>query len=143
MEQSTDFTRRNFLASVLGTAGLGALSVPTADAAARIFSPDLSIARIPTSQIGLQFYTLRSILPDDMLGLENGLELVQDVGISNLEVAGIFWGRTPQELRELAAQHGIRIAGNHFGPRSMAGENPWYDESGRAEIFKQAPCSGA
>ena len=139
MERSIHLTRRRFLASMLGTAGLGTLFVPAwADTTARNSSGGSAAARIPADRIGVQLFTVRDLLSEGMLGLEGTLELLRDVGVSNIELAGDFMGHSPRVLRELALQYGVRIVGNHFGPRSMDGENRWYDESGRREIFAEA-----
>ena len=139
MNRSNHTTRRRFLANVLGTAGLGTMLNPAwAESSAQNLSRGSAVARIPANRIGVQLFTLRDLLSDDMLGLEGTLELLRDVGISNIELPGTFLGRSPRALRELAAEYGVRIAGNHFGPRSMNGENRWYDDSGRAEIFREA-----
>lgn len=73
-----------------------------------------------------------------MLGLDGALALLADVGVTNVELAGDYLGRSPRELRALVESHGIRIAGNHFGPRTMDGENLWYSEAGRSRILVEA-----
>ncbi|MEZ4417214.1 MAG: sugar phosphate isomerase/epimerase [Gemmatimonadota bacterium] len=138
MEGPPITTRRRFLAGLLGTAGVGAVSGQLWGEAAGSGVPTPAATRLPAERIGVQLYTVRDLLPADRLGLEGTLELLSDVGITGIELAGDFLGHTPGALRALAAQHGIQIVGNHFGPRTMDGANPWYDEAGRSQIFAEA-----
>ncbi|MEZ4702542.1 MAG: sugar phosphate isomerase/epimerase [Rhodothermales bacterium] len=140
MQRRTPVSRRGFLASA-GAAGLGAMAAPAA-----LATPQTSIEpaarRIPASRIGVQIYTVRNLLDERMLGFEGALALLRDIGVENVELAGVFMGHTPAELRAMAARYNIHIAGNHFGPRTMDGENAWYDEAGRAAIFADARALG-
>lgn len=137
MKHPTTASRRRFLTSAFGATSLGALSVSAVAAAPTSVFANASV-RIPANRIGVQLYTVRDLISENMLGVEGTMELIRDVGISNIELAGSFMGRSPQDLRDLAAKYDIRIAGNHFGPRTMDGENPWYDDAGRAAIFADA-----
>ena len=39
-------------------------------------------------------------------------------GYAELEFGGDYDGRTPTEARQLAESYGLRVASNHFGPRT-------------------------
>jgi sugar phosphate isomerase/epimerase len=63
--------------------------------------------RIP---IGLQLYTVRSRMARDFDGT---LATVADVGYREVEFAGYF-GRTPAQVREALARHGLRAPSTHI-----------------------------
>ncbi|WP_136683830.1 sugar phosphate isomerase/epimerase family protein [Falsirhodobacter xinxiangensis] len=93
---------------------------------------------IPPERIGVQLFTVRALMAEASLGLEDTLSVLADAGIAQIEIGGDFLGRTPAEFRKLVEDRGMRVASNHFGPRTMDGENPWYSEEGRAQCFATA-----
>lgn len=141
MKRASDTTRRRFLGSTLAAAA-GAASLALPAASRPVDAADGAGAAndrwLPVDRIGLQVYTMRDLTEDDRLGLEDTLAVMRDVGVARLELPGAFYGRDPADLRELVQRYGMRISGNHFGPRSMDGENRWYSESGRRQIFAEA-----
>ncbi|MDZ4701321.1 MAG: sugar phosphate isomerase/epimerase [Rhodothermales bacterium] len=141
MKRPHSISRRGFLTSACAAAGLGIVAVPP-PLIAQTPALDSAMGRIPANRVGVQIYTLRNLLDEHMLGFEGAFELLQDIGVTNVELAGLFMGQTPAELRKMAARYGIDIAGNHFGPRTMDGANPWYDAAGRAAIFADARALG-
>jgi len=126
---------------MLCTAGLSSLPIRSWSETSTL-APELPTSRVPLGQIGLQLYTIRDLIPDEKLGVEGTLELLQDVGITKIELAGNFLGYQPQALGQLTKRYGIQIVGNHFGPRTMDGENWWYDDAKRDYFFSEANALG-
>nr|KEP24745.1 hypothetical protein DA06_00065 [Georgenia sp. SUBG003] len=115
----------------------GAATAPAATPRRRRGGPSV----IPEANVGLQIYTMRNLLPEDVLGLEQTLEIAADAGIAQIELAGDYYGRTPAQVRALVESFGMRVTSNHFGPRSMI-QNIWYDAGERARIFEEAHALG-
>lgn len=70
-----------------------------------------AVARPDMSNIGVQLYTLRSILSDDFSGT---LERVAGVGYENLEFAG-YYDHRPAEIRRILDDLGLKARSGHFG----------------------------
>jgi len=68
--------------------------------------------------IGVQLYTLRSLMGDD---LEGTLEAVAEIGYKEVEFAGL-WGRTPAEMRTIIDGFGLRAASSHHGQAEIRGD---------------------
>lgn len=140
------FSRR----SMLGIGALGTVAAATALAGcgSTEASPSGSSGQtsstsgtLPQDQIGLQIFTMRDLIPEDSLGLERTLEIAADAGIAEIEVAGDYYGYSPDELRQMVESFGLRVASNHYGPRDMV-QNYWYDADERARIFEEAHALG-
>ena len=99
--------RRSFLAA------LGAATAATAAGASL-----RSAAAAPTAMpIGLQLYTVRSLMERDMPGT---LARVAAIGYREVEFAGYF-GRTPAQVRTLLAQHKLTSPSTHLGMDLLTG----------------------
>jgi sugar phosphate isomerase/epimerase len=96
---------------------------------------------IPLDRIGIQLFTVRDLFADNELDMPGTFEVLVDAGYAEFEIGGDYDGRTPRQVRELADAYGLRIAGNHFGPRSLI-QNTWYDPSERARFFEEAHTLG-
>ncbi|MFE2941705.1 sugar phosphate isomerase/epimerase family protein [Streptomyces sp. NPDC059255] len=96
---------------------------------------------LPLDRIGIQLFTVRDLLADNELDLSRTFEMLADAGYAEFEIGGDYDGRTPAQLRKLADAHGLKVAGNHFGPRGMV-ENIWYDPKERARIYEEAHALG-
>jgi len=94
-------TRREFL----GTLGLGALGAATL-ACARQAASDQP-GRMP---IGIQLYTLRSVLERDFDGT---LAQVAAIGYREVEFAG-YYNRTPAQVREVLRRTGLSAPSAHI-----------------------------
>jgi hypothetical protein len=68
-------------------------------------------------------------------------EILADAGYAEFEIGGDYDGRRPAQVRQLAETYGLRVAGNHFGPRSII-QNIWYDPNERARIYQEAHAMG-
>ena len=68
-------------------------------------------------------------------------EVLGDAGYAELEFGGDYDGRTPTEARGLAESYGLKVASNHFGPRTLI-QNTWYDPGERARFFEEAHALG-
>ena len=83
---------------------------------------------IPLDRIGIQLFTVRDLFADNELDMPGTFEVLVDAGYAEVEIGGDYDGRTPGQVRELANAYGLKIAGNHFGPRTLI-QNTWYDPS--------------
>jgi len=61
--------------------------------------------------IGVQLYTLRSVMGDDM---EGTLDALAEMGYTEVEFAGL-WGRTAAEMRAIIDGFGLQAASSHHG----------------------------
>ena len=96
---------------------------------------------IPLDRIGIQVFTVRDLLADNELDMPGTFEVLRDAGYAELEFGGDYDGRTPTEARRLAESYGLRVASNHFGPRTLI-QNTWYDPAERARFFEEAHALG-
>jgi sugar phosphate isomerase/epimerase len=119
-------------------AGLAAGSSPAAAAGSPAGGPHV----IPADRIGLQIFTVRTLIGSDYQNLELALEAVHDAGVRELELAGTYYEKTTPELKRIVESHGLRIVSNHFGPRTLTGANPWMTYEGRMQIFEDAQTLG-
>ncbi|KAF2331550.1 MAG: sugar phosphate isomerase/epimerase [Flavobacterium nitrogenifigens] len=96
-------SRRNFIV----TTGLAATAV--------LASPSFALS-MNKKEIGLQLYTLRDELPKDVKGT---LEKVAKAGYTTVETYGFsikdqFWGLTPQELKKILDDNGLKAVSGHY-----------------------------
>jgi sugar phosphate isomerase/epimerase len=96
---------------------------------------------VPLERIGLQVFTVRDLLADNELDMPGTFEVLADAGVAEIELGGDYDNRTPAQVRALAESYGLRVAGNHFGPRQII-RNTWYDPAERAKIFAEAHALG-
>ena len=68
--------------------------------------------------IGVQLYTLRSLMGDD---LEGTLEALAEMGYTEVEFAGL-WGRTPRQMRAIIDGFGLQAASSHHGQAEIRGD---------------------
>lgn len=73
-------------------------------------TPVTAMAGLPGS-IGVQLYTLRSLMADDFAGT---LQQVADIGYKNVEFAG-YYDNTPTEVKALLNDLGLAACSGHFG----------------------------
>jgi len=112
-----DFDRRTFLrATTAGTVAIAAASVTGALAPAAQAS-DVALS-IPKDRIGVQLYSVRDKVAS--LGFRVVLEELARIGYQEIEFAGYtqdtaILGRqiTPQEIRQLLDDNGLRGVGSH------------------------------
>ncbi|EJG03453.1 sugar phosphate isomerase/epimerase family protein [Flavobacterium sp. F52] len=96
-------SRRNFIV----TTGLAATAV--------LASPSFALT-MNKKEIGLQLYTLRDELPKNVKGT---LEKVAKAGYTTVETYGFsikdqFWGLTPQELKKILDDNGLKAVSGHY-----------------------------
>ncbi|MNK58341.1 Inosose dehydratase [compost metagenome] len=96
-------SRRNFIV----TTGLAATAV--------LASPSFALS-MNKKEIGLQLYTLRDELPKDVKGT---LEKVAKAGYMTVETYGFsikdqFWGLSPQELKKILDDNGLKAVSGHY-----------------------------
>lgn len=96
-------SRRNFIV----TTGLVTTAV--------LASPSFAFS-MNKKEIGLQLYTLRDELPKDVKGT---LEKVAKAGYTAVETYGFsikdqFWGLTPQELKKILDDNGLKAVSGHY-----------------------------
>ena len=95
-------TRRDFLTTLgvaLGTASLGCARALEAEDVTR-----------PLSRIGIQLYTLRSLMEKDV---EGTLARVARIGYKEVEFAGYF-GRTAAQIRDMLRANGLTSPSTHI-----------------------------
>ena len=97
-------SRREFLGT-LGRSAVGAALLGCVPASG--FASHGRQGRIP---IGLQLYTVRKLMARDFDGT---LAQVAATGYAEVEFAGYF-GRTPAQVREALARHGLRAPSTHI-----------------------------
>ncbi|WP_125721533.1 sugar phosphate isomerase/epimerase family protein [Flavobacterium ustbae] len=96
-------SRRNFIV----TTGLATTAV--------LASPSFAFS-MKNKEIGLQLYTLRDELTK---GVKATLEKVAKAGYTNVETYGFstkdqFWGLTPQELKKILDENGLKAVSGHY-----------------------------
>ncbi|GAA2448025.1 hypothetical protein GCM10010191_76750 [Actinomadura vinacea] len=150
MTDRQKLTRRGLLGAAGGATVAGALGPLSGVTAAHADTPrtgdrlDHGFGKgrnIPASNIGIQLFTVRDLVADNELDLPGTFEILADAGYAEFEIGGDYDGRTPSEVRKLAARYGLKVAGNHFGPRAMV-QNIWYDPKERARIYEEAHTLG-
>ncbi len=109
--------RRQFLRSSAWTAGALctglALGGCTGSSDSESETDSSSGAALPA--LGLQLYTLRSVLEDDFRGT---LEQVADIGYDEVEFAG-YYGRSPDEIGALLDELGLAAPATHVPLRRI------------------------
>lgn len=105
--------RRTFL-EIAGMTSASALAVGLAgcgtEQSARSGAGTSEAAQEALNQIGVQLYTLRSLLKDD---LDGPLEAVAQTGYETVETAGLY-GLSPQDFRQALDRHGLRSPAGHY-----------------------------
>lgn len=84
-------------------------------AAAALLAPSFAFAA-REKVVGLQLYSLRDELPKDVKGV---LEKVAKAGFKEVETYGFsikdqFWGLTPQELKKILDDNGLKAVSGHY-----------------------------
>jgi len=84
-------------------------------AAAAVLAPSFAFAA-REKVVGLQLYSLRDDLPKDVKGV---LEKVAKAGFKEVETYGFsikdqFWGLTPQELKKILDDNGLKAVSGHY-----------------------------
>jgi len=84
-------------------------------AAAALLAPSFAFAA-REKVVGLQLYSLRDDLPKDVKGV---LEKVAKAGFKEVETYGFsikdqFWGLTPQELKKILDDNGLKAVSGHY-----------------------------
>lgn len=97
-------SRRTFLKQA-GLAAAGALILPSYACSA------------PAKTVGLQLYSLREQLPQDVRGT---IAKVAQAGYKEVETFGYslkdkFWGLTPKEFKALLDENGLKAPSGHYG----------------------------
>jgi len=144
MAERQRLTRRRLIGAAGGAAAVGALGPLSGVAPAhRRDGHDGGNGNhdtggdIPLDRIGIQVFTVRDLLADNELDMPGTFEVLADAGYAELEFGGDYDGRTPGQARELAESYRLRVASNHFGPRTLV-QNTWYDASERARFYQEA-----
>jgi sugar phosphate isomerase/epimerase len=142
-ESKKGLSRRRFIGAAGAVGAAGALGPLSGVAAAHgNQGPGRgSIRAIPEERIGLQLFTVRDLLADNELDMPGTFEVLRDAGYAEIEFGGDYDGRTPSEARAIAEAYGLRVASNHFGPRTLI-QNTWYDPAERARFFAEAHALG-
>lgn len=111
--------RRGFLrAAVTSSVVLGVGGALGAPALAQDEDGRPGRRRVPPERIGVQLYTLRSIMETD---LEGTLAAVAEIGYAEVELAGLY-DRTAAEWRVLLDGLGLRAVSSHEGLDVVRGD---------------------
>ncbi len=117
-------TRRDFLRLALGSAAVagagGLLTGGTAFADQK---------RVPPGHIGIQLYTVRSLMADDPQGT---LDALAEIGYSTVGVSGLY-GHTPQRFRAMLDNAGLRAVLTHLSLDAIRGD--WQRELEGAHVL--------
>jgi hypothetical protein len=113
----TRLDRRTFLRRLAGsTVAVGAATM-TGSLPAAAAGPDCGRRAIPRGQIGIQLYSVRDKVAE--LGFATVFEELSRIGYREVEFAGYTQGSvgpiTPQEIRRLLDENGLKAAGSHRG----------------------------
>ncbi|MHB1096989.1 MAG: sugar phosphate isomerase/epimerase family protein [Gemmatimonadaceae bacterium] len=104
-------SRRDAVKALAALAAAGLLPrAARAAAAPDTIAPEAS-APDAIERIGLQLYTVRSLMTTDMPGT---MAAVAAAGYREVEFAGYF-GRTPAEVRQMLEAHGLTAPSTHLG----------------------------
>lgn len=125
-EDGRRLTRKDFLVGLpIAVAGLGVLLRRGAEDGAGMMSASLAPGlgrglgkERAAHPVGVQLYTLRSLMGDD---LEGTLTALAEMGYEEVEFAGL-WGRSPQQMRTLLDERGLRAASSHHGLNEVRGD---------------------
>ncbi|MFC4211393.1 sugar phosphate isomerase/epimerase family protein [Pedobacter lithocola] len=83
-------------------------------AGAALLIPSFAFDKV-TKKVGLQLYTLRKDLPNDVRGI---IAKVADAGYKEVETYGFtngkFWGLTPKEFKSLLKDNGLKAPSGHY-----------------------------
>lgn len=84
-------------------------------AGAALLMPSFAFDKV-TKNVGLQLYSLRKDLPNDVKGM---IEKVAQAGYKEVETYGFskgkFWGLTPKEFSTLLKDNGLKAPSGHYG----------------------------
>jgi sugar phosphate isomerase/epimerase len=84
-------------------------------AGAALLIPSFAFDKV-TKNVGLQLYSLRKDLPNDVKGM---IEKVAQAGYKEVETYGFskgkFWGLTPKEFKTLLKDNGLKAPSGHYG----------------------------
>jgi sugar phosphate isomerase/epimerase len=109
-------SRREFL-RVSATGALGAIIISKSGSKTlEATSSDLTVGDPKSFGIGLQLYTIRDAMKNDVPG---SLKKVSDIGYKYLELAGYsnrkFYGYQPVEFKKMVSDLGMEIISSHAG----------------------------
>ena len=136
-----DSGRRDFLRNAGGMLAAGVLL--GARAATRV-APSLPVPTARLGQVGLQLYTVRSLMDRDV---EGTIADVAKIGYKEVELAGLH-DKTAKEMRAILDRHGVRARSSHSSMQDIRRNwdrtlddaatlgqtyivNPWIDEPER------------
>lgn len=110
-------TRRDFITQA------GVLSATT------ILAPQLLTASEPTKKIGLQLYSMRELLPNDV---KNVIKKIAQIGYKEVETFGFskqtgYWGLSVKQFKSLLSSHGLTTPSGHYGMDTLFAENNYED----------------
>lgn len=124
---SQPLTRRSLIKALAASTvavGIGAALGPSASAAglAQAAAPTSGRNRlVPVNRIGIQLYSIRDKVSS--LGFRAVFEELANIGYSEVEFAGYTQGQvgaiTPQEIRQLLDDNGLRAVGGHVGLNAL------------------------
>ncbi|HEV7974177.1 sugar phosphate isomerase/epimerase [Amycolatopsis sp.] len=116
-----DDSRRGFLRFALGSAVAASFLPGTAIAA--------PLTTVPRGHIGIQLYTVRSLMTGDAQGTLNRLA---EIGYSTVGVSGLY-GHTPQAFRAMLDRAGLRAVLTHLSLDAIRGD--WQQELDNARVL--------
>lgn len=117
-------TRRDFLRLAAG-------SVAVAGASGLLGGTALASGprRVPPGHIGIQLYTVRSLMSTDPQGT---LDALGRIGYSTVGVSGLY-GHTPQQFRAMLDRAGLRAVLTHLSLDAIRGD--WQRELANAHVL--------
>ncbi|SFB58549.1 Sugar phosphate isomerase/epimerase [Amycolatopsis marina] len=118
-------SRRGFLKLALGAAAVAGTGVWAGGGAAAA----AGLTRVPPGHIGIQLYTVRSLMTVDAQGT---LDALGAMGYSTVGVSGLY-GHSPHEFRAMLDRAGLRAVLTHVGLDTIRGD--WQQELEDARVL--------
>ncbi|OQO89355.1 sugar phosphate isomerase [Saccharomonospora piscinae] len=126
---STANSRRDFLRLALGSAALAGAGGMLSQGTALADRPAVGPHRVPPGHIGIQLYTVRSLMTHDPQGT---LDALGEIGYATVGVSGRY-GHTPQEFRAMLDRAGLRAVLTHLSLDAVRGD--WQRELDNAHVL--------
>src|SRR5688572_13678742 len=140
MKTMENLNRRRFLGAAIGTGAAAAAAgslAPAAGARGRRAGASQATGtgrgRVPISNIGIQLYTMRDLMPNgDRRAVRRILNALGEMGYREVEMAG-YYGFEARQVRRWVDEAGLRAVSGHDG-FSLDPEDTGWEEDYKATL---------